>query len=471
MSLKGLRLVVGLLGSVAVFGCARVDRGRSDAVPPPGAVAGVRSEDRSAPAAEALPALGEAAGLSDYLEYAALNNAGLQAAFHEWQAALERAPQARTLPDPQLAYEASIGRHERRNGVMMEQMFPWFGKLELQGVLATEAAQAARQRYEMEKLKLFYRVKEAYYEYYYLAQAVAVVRENRDLVESLEGVVRARFKVAAAGHPDVIRAQVELGKLEDQRRTLEALREPIAARLNAAMNRPVEAPLPWPKSAPYEPVRETDDQVLAWLREASPELKALEHEVAGQRRAIDLAKKDYYPNFVLGVGYEANEAVRENMIDDMVMARVAVTIPFWRQKYAAGVREAEARHEAALKTRVERENTLGADVKMVLYRFRDAERKIDLYRDTLLPKARESLKATNTAFQAGRASFTDLIDAERILLEFALAYERALADHAQRLAQLEMLVGRPLTRAADQAVKEPTGVEQAQEPVSEGGKL
>ena len=81
---------------------------------------------------------------------------------------------------------------------------------------------------------------------------------------------------------------------------------------------------------------------------------------------------------------------------------------------------------------------------MVLYQFRNAERKIDLYRDTLLPKATESLKVTESGFRSANSSFTDLVDAQRILLEFALSYERALANRSQSLAKLEMLVGQEI---------------------------
>jgi outer membrane protein TolC len=81
---------------------------------------------------------------------------------------------------------------------------------------------------------------------------------------------------------------------------------------------------------------------------------------------------------------------------------------------------------------------------MASYRLRDAERKIDLYGDALLPKARESLKVTESGYLSTTGSFTDLIDAQRIFLEFALAYERALANHAQSLAKVEMLVGREI---------------------------
>ena len=84
---------------------------------------------------------------------------------------------------------------------------------------------------------------------------------------------------------------------------------------------------------------------------------------------------------------------------------------------------------------------------MVLYEFRDAERKINLYRDTLLPKAVESVKANEVSFRSDESTFLEVIDAQRIMLEFELACERALSGKAQRLAELEMLVGTELPHA------------------------
>jgi outer membrane protein TolC len=139
----------------------------------------------------------------------------------------------------------------------------------------------------------------------------------------------------------------------------------------------------------------------------------------------------------------------EGSEDHMVVGMISVTLPIWREKYAAGVREAQLRHEAALKMRGDRENMLAADLKMAAFGLRDATRKIALYRDTLLPKARESLQSVEAAFRTGSANFVDLVDARRTLLEFQLMYERSLVDHAVRLAEIEMLVGRPLPRKGE----------------------
>jgi hypothetical protein len=64
-----------------------------------------------------LPELTGSSGVSDYLAYAALNNAGLQAAFDRWKAALERVPQVKALPDPRFNYRYFIEEVETRVGV------------------------------------------------------------------------------------------------------------------------------------------------------------------------------------------------------------------------------------------------------------------------------------------------------------------------------------------------------------------
>ncbi len=413
----------------------------------------------TAPEIPRLPELTANSGLSDYLAYAALNNPGLEAAFNRWKAALDRVPQVKSLPDPRFNYKYFIEEVEtrvgpQRQGFGISQLFPWFDKLDLRGDVAAQAANAARQRYEAVKLKLFFEVKDVYYEYYYLAKSIAITKENVDLVEHLEGVARSRYKTATGTHPDVIRAQVEIGKLEDRYRTLLDLQQPIVARLNAALNRPVEAQIPAPTEIQFDEVDVADQKMLEILITENPELKALDFEITQNKKSIDLAKKDYYPDFTFGLDFvDTDESFIGNQRDsgkDAVIASVSVNIPLWREKYAAGVHEARSRYFAARGQRKQKSNSLSSQLKMTLYNFRDAERKIDLYRDALLPKAKESLKVTESGFRAATSSFTDLIDAQRILLEFALSFERALADRSQSLAKLEMLVGQEIRRKVNE---------------------
>ncbi len=455
----GVCLVVGLL----TVGCGDTAFWQSQKTGP---VSLTATDSSLLLPAEEVARLGETSELTDesslpdYLTYAALKNPALEAAFNKWLAATERVPQVKALPDPRFTYRYFIEEVETRVGAQRQsfelaQTFPWFGKLALRGDAASEAANVAKQQFEQQKLLLFYQVADAYYELYFLGRAIAIVTENRDLLIHFESVARTRYKVGAGSHPDVIRAQVETGKLEDRLRSLQALRHPIVARLNAALNRPPAAPLPWPGEVAATPTDFTDEQLVNWLAESNPQLKALDAEIARREHRLALARKDYFPDVTLGVGYiDTNNSTggRHPSDDgeDPIIAMVSVNLPIWRDKLAAGVREARHLRLSAVSARANRLNTLNSELSMAIFRFRDAERKINLYRDTLVPKARQSIKAMEASFRAGKGSFLDLVDAERILLEFELAYERALAHRMQRLAELEKLVGKKLPLAGNQ---------------------
>lgn len=400
--------------------------------------------------------------LSDYLKYAALHNAGLKADFERWRAAVEQVPQAGALPDPRLSYgyyvesvKTRVGPQEHRFGLM--QMFPWFGTIEARTDAAAAAAKAAARRYESARLKLFYEVKSGFYEYSYLARAVEIAKENLELLKHFEEVARTRYEASKAGHPDIIRAQVELAKLEDVVVGLQELRKPVVARLNAALNRRVDADLRWPVREEYRgPARLERREVIAQVATNNPELQALAFEVDRAGSEVALAEKKFWPEVGLGVDWietgSAGSAVRDSG-RDAVIAMFSLTLPVWRDSYAAGELQAKARQRAARQSRMQTENDMTARSERVLYDFEDSGRKVRLYRDTLIPKARQLLSASETAYRAGGIDFLSLIDAQRTLLEYELLYEQAVKENLQRLAELEMLMGTETSQSSGKTTK------------------
>ena len=397
-----------------------------------------------------LPVLDEAAELSDHLAYAALNSPELASAFARWQAALEKVPQVSALPDPRFTYSYLIREVETRVGPQRQkfgltQTFPWFGKLDLSGDVAAAAAEVERQRYEGARRRLFREVTDAYAELYYLGRALEVTGENHELLARLEDVIRARYRTGGTPNSSLIRAQVERGKLEDRLFTLQDLRSPLSARLNALLGRPVDSEVALPGELPEESLPEPEDELLARINAVNPELIALDAEARRQAMAGDLARKQFWPDISIGVEYvQTGEARMPNVVDsgkDPFAAMLSINIPLWRGKYRAAEREASARERSVRHAGRDMELELSSRLKMAYYGYRDAERKIALYGGSLVPQGEQALAVTEEAFRAGNADFNSLIDAERVLLEFQLAHERAIADRAQRLAEIEMLAG------------------------------
>jgi outer membrane protein TolC len=418
----------------------------------------------SNPAAEAegqavaLPALGPDSSLGDYVRYASLNNAQLEAAFALWKAALERLPQVRALPDPMFTFGAVVQRVNMDTGTEefmfgLAQMFPWFGKLELQEGVAAREAEAAFEMFRGQRLGAINAVRDAWYDRAGLEHEIRITRENIELVGQLERTARARYASGAAIHPDVVRLQIELEKLSEQLRTFEDRRRPIDGRLNATLNRPADAPVEGDFALPDAVLDADGAAIAASLREHNPDLRAAVQRIEAGRLATKLARTTALPDFTLGLDYTAvadasRPGINDNGVDPIV-ASVSINVPVWREKYDAAVREAIARRYAEMRGRADLENELSAQIEQTLYDYRASQRQIVLYRDTLLPKATQALEATLSAYQSGTATFLDLLEAQRELLDFELMHIRALTSRARHLALLDRLVGTDLPRITD----------------------
>jgi outer membrane protein, heavy metal efflux system len=382
--------------------------------------------------------LPDSATLEDYLAYAAEHSPALKAAAARWDAATRVGPQRRSLPDPTLSLSAT--QMERRTSLGVSQMLPFFGKRALEGEMADEEAAAAERQVEVARLTVFARVVAGYAEYAFSRQALANVRESLALVQQLEEVTLTRYRTGEAPYADLVRAQVERGRLEDEVRTWEDRLPAEGALLNAAIGRPADAPLPEPGALRPHPLTLDEGSLLAELRQANPELASIRHEVAAARLGIDRARRAYYPDLGIGLEYMRSGEMNRSGVGAMV----SVTLPVRRQRLRAGVEEAEARHEVVRALEQEAGNLLEAEARGALFRYNDALRKGALYQDELVPQARQSLVATEAAYRAGAATYQDLIESYRTVLAFELVLARAVADQVRHLAELELYVGRRL---------------------------
>lgn len=388
--------------------------------------------------------------LQELLSIAEKNNPGLRAAYQNWQAALQRIPQVKALPEPQLTLsqfvqpiETRVGPQRQKIGLM--QMFPWFGKLKLKGNAATETANAAKFNFESTKLNLFYRVKVSYYDYYFARKRVEILKENLQLLEYLEEVTRQKYRTGTAPYAALLKIQVERDKLTDRLTGAQENLRPIKANLNALLNRAPNANLPEPETLPAPPMDISTEQLSQKLLEHNPALKSLDSMAMSRKTNIKLAKKTYLPDFSLGVDYIfTGNALMPDTPDsgkDPVAAKLSVRLPLWGKKYGAAVKEAQAKHNEILDLKQETKNNLLSRLEMVRFKYNDSKRKINLYKNTLLPRAGEAMAVTRSAFEAGETDFLNFIDSQRTLLAFQLELERAKTGNAQQWAELEMLSG------------------------------
>jgi outer membrane protein TolC len=157
--------------------------------------------------------------LEAWVAYALAHNAEVTAAFAQYRTAQAQVPQVTALPDPRISYRFFFEQVETRVGpqkfaVGISQPLPWLSKLRLQGAAASQRASAAAARISSVQNRIISEVADAWYELYYFDHGLEIMRGNRDLAVHLERLARTRYGSGAAGHPDVIRAQIELARIE-----------------------------------------------------------------------------------------------------------------------------------------------------------------------------------------------------------------------------------------------------------------
>ena len=395
--------------------------------------------------------------LEDYLRTAAENNAGLRAAFEQWQMAVLAVEPAASLDDPRFTYAYFIEEVETRVGpqkhrLSLSQTFPWFGTLEARKDAAAAIAQAAQMQYEAKKLDLFEQTKNIFYEYSYLTRSVQIAKENLELLKHFEQVAQARYRTATGKHPDIIRAQIEMATLEDQVQSLEDMRRPLSAKINAVLNRDKGNLLSWPVWTDRKPPILALD-MLNRDNSMNPELEAMDYETQAARQRAELAKKRYYPNVTVGVDWiMTDEARMPNVYGsgrDPVIAMFSLNIPLWTDSYRAQEHRSWADVRKTERQKVQKEYDLDAQIAQVVFDLKDSLRKINLHRDVLIPKAKEMIQTSEEAYRAGTVDFLSLLDAQRKLLLYELALERSVTNHFQQQARLEKLLGGELPIVAN----------------------
>jgi outer membrane protein TolC len=397
----------------------------------------------------------ESAVLGAYLEEGARANPGLQAAFARFDAALEKVPQARAWPDPRLSFGVFVVPVETRTGPQrmkygVSQRLPWFGKRDLKAGAAELEAGALLARAREVKLTLFRDIGSAYFEYAYLGRAIGSAREELELLKFFEALVEAKYAVSSASYADLTRIQVERARAEERIASLEDYRLPLSERLRTLLGRSAGGVLPMPASLPMVETTWDEARIMTAIGEQNQALAALDARAGAADAAEAVAAREFYPDLTVGVESVYTDAPRMpgvvNEGRDPVALTFGINLPLDLEARQAAVRQARKTARAARLERADRAAALEAQASRLFFGLRDTARRLELLSETIVPKARQNLDASVDAYQAGPVSMTDLLSAEKILVELELQYQRVLADQAVRLAELDVLAGQELPR-------------------------
>jgi outer membrane protein, heavy metal efflux system len=382
-------------------------------------------------------------------------NRDVLAARRVWEAAQTRPSQESTLPNPTISLTSvnsgilplpgrSIGMEPQSYvSPMVMQEVPFPGKLRLQGEIAQKESDSLARLYEAAKLKAVNELKHAYFGLYQAEKSLATVEKNKQLLNQLAEIARVRYEVGSGLQQDVLKAHLEATMLEERLTMSRQRRESYVAKINQLMNRAPDTPLGRVGDIEPSTLSFTLEQLYASAQEANPILDSRRIMIDRSARRLDLAKKQYMPDFNVQAGY-----MYMGQFPNLWNVQIGAQIPlyFWR-KERKGVEEAAADLRGSTNEYEAMAQDTFREVKDEYLMLTTAERLMRLYKDAIIPQASLALESSLSAYRVGSLDFLTILNNWTIVLNFELEYHNQLAQHETALSNLERLTDLQLVRS------------------------
>jgi outer membrane protein TolC len=370
-------------------------------------------------------------------------------------AAAHRVSPAGALEDPRFSYEAvniPVGDFDFNSTAMsghqlrLMQKFPFPGVLSNRKEAARAGASASTEDLEDQRLRVAAVVESQWSELGFAQRALEITDANLVLLRQLTEIAETKYSVGSGLQQDVLRAQVELTRLLEERlRRVEAIRA-AESQLAAVLDLPFQTLFPRTADLRDEAPLPEIAPLLGPLGETSPLLRALAERVEEAERLHRATQFEGYPDFDIGVGYRIRQHVHDDPVagDDFVSAGVTLRLPVnrgkWREKTAeraALVRRAEAAYRDG-------RARLRDAVRTTFAALERADAEVALLETGLVPQTRQSLDSSRSGYQVDKVDFLSLIDSQVRLLDAELSLVRAVADRRAAFAALESVIGKEL---------------------------
>jgi outer membrane protein TolC len=385
--------------------------------------------------------------LSEVTTSALASNPAIKEALRKWNAAKARVPQAAAWDDPRLGGDSRVRRYVEitpnaftDQSASVEQIIPITGKNLARARAAAAEALFAYEEARRQQLDVISAARSAFFRLANAYEQLAINRKNIVSLRQIADISRRKYEAGSETAANMLVAETDHSKLLETRRDLERQLSEAEAQLNTLMNRDAFAPLGEPETASIKAPELSPAALRPLLLTQRPEIKMTEAKIDMQTSKLQLARRAWIPDPAVSVKAQRYNDAAQSLSE--VDAGVSFSVPWVNfRKYSAGVREARENLGAA-------EQALDRSQKEALRLLRDQLAKIEaardqlaLFRDRIVPQARQAFEANRLSYESGKASFLDWITSQRNLRDIESAARQRLADYQIVVAELEAIVG------------------------------
>lgn len=388
--------------------------------------------------------------LTELLDEAEKHNPQVEAARQNWQAARQVPTQVSTLPDPQFNLQhLSVGSPRpfagytnsdfAYIGLGVSQDIPYPGKLKLRGEITKREADVSQQQVETVRRAVLAGVKSTYFQLAYLSKTLAILQQDGELLHQVEQAADARYRSGMGKQQDILQAQLQKTKLVREIALHHLEVGKLEARLKELLNRPQDSPDIEPGSLAESPLVQTYDELLTAAKAQSPELAGAQKMIEKQSLQVDLARKDFYPDFNVQYMWQRTDPTQFRAY---YMLSFGVRVPLYRGRKQKP--ELAQAHSEELRARSEFETQaqqLASELRAQYVIAQQTAELLKIHRDGLAPQARASFQSGLAAYQSNKQDFQPVLTAFLDVLHVDEEYWQNLANYETAVARLEQITG------------------------------
>lgn len=364
--------------------------------------------------------------------------------------------QVGALPDPMLSFNAmnlptdtfDLDQEPMTQlQLTLSQKFPFPGKRQLRREVAETMVGVAQKQTDEYRDVLTGKVREAWWRLFSVDRSLQIVDSNKRLLRDFVEIAKTKYAVGKGLQQDVLLAELELSRLTNRELQLAGNRRRIQAMLNGLLNRIPEHPITLPEEPPSEtlPMLESVASLTQFAVERRDLIQAIELKLEAAGKTVELAEKDRWPDFRVGVGYadrQGNDPIRGSR-SDFLSLMFSINLPLYsgqKQDKALQQRIHEREYERYRLSDTVRIIETEIGVQSADY---TAAREQALHlKNEIIPQAEQTVSAMLAGYEVNKVDFLNVVNGQIMLYNASIDYWNAMASAKQALARLAAGVGK-----------------------------
>ena len=364
--------------------------------------------------------------------------------------------QVGALPDPMLSFNAmnlptdtfDLDQEPMTQlQLMLSQKFPFPGKRQLRREVAETMVGVSQKQTDEYRDVLTGKVREAWWRLFSVDRSLQIVESNKRLLRYFVEIAKTKYAVGKGLQQDVLLAELELSRLTNRELQLAGNRRRIQATLNGLLNRVPEHPITLPEEPPSEtlPMLESVTSLTQFAVERRDLIQAIELKLEAADKTVELAEKDRWPDFQVGVGYadrQGSDPIRGSR-SDFLSLMFSINLPLYsgqKQDKALQQRIHEREYERYRLSDTVR--IIETEIGVQAAEYSAAREQALHLKNEIIPQAEQTVSAMLAGYEVNKVDFLNVVNGQIMLYNASIDYWNAMASAKQALARLAAGVGK-----------------------------